>query len=89
MNRVFFSGNIRAKPRVAYTLKGEKVVMFPLRVEEGAFDIDVVYVDREDMKGFEGRPGKKVIVAGTLTNTLIESQNVFKIRANQIIWMEE
>ena len=89
MNRVFFSGDIRAKPRVAYTIKGEKVVMFPLRVDEGAFDIDVVFVDHEDMKGFEDRPGKKVMVAGTLTNARIESNNVFKIRANQIIWMEE
>ena len=58
MNRVFFSGDVRAKPRVAYTLKGEKVVMFPLRVEEGAFDIDVIFVDREDTKGFEDRRGK-------------------------------
>ena len=89
MNRVFFSGDVRAKPRVAYTLKGEKVVMFPLRVEEGAFDIDVIFVDHEDTKGFEDRRGKKVMVSGTLTSARIESQNVFKVRANQIIWMEE
>lgn len=89
MNRVFFSGDVRAKPRIAYTLKGEKVVMFPLRVEDGAFDIDVIFVDREGAKGFEDRPGKKVIVSGTLTSARIESQNVFKVRANQIIWMEE
>jgi len=63
--------------------------MFPLRVDEGAFDIDVIFVDREGAKGFEDRPGKKVMVSGTLTCTRIESQNVFKLRANQIIWMEE
>ena len=63
--------------------------MFPLRVEEEAFDIDVVFADREGMKGLEDRPGKKIMVAGTLTNARIESQNVFKIRANQIIWMED
>ena len=65
------------------------MVMFPLRVEEGAFDIDVIFVDREGAKGFEDRPGKKVMVSGTLTSARIESQNVFKVRANQIIWMEE
>ncbi len=89
MNRVFFSGDVRAKPRVAYTLNGERVVMFPLRVEEGAFDIDVIFVDREGLKNVEDRRGKKVMVSGTLTSARIESQNVFKIRANQIIWMEE
>lgn len=89
MNRVFFSGNIRAKPEVVYTLKGEKVVIFPLRVDEGAFDIDVVFVDREGMKDFGDGTGKKVMVAGILTNARIEAHNVFKIKANQIIWMEE
>jgi hypothetical protein len=89
LNRVFFSGDVKGKPRVAYTVKGEKVVMFPLRVDEGAFDIDVIFVDREGAKGFEDQPGKKVIVSGTLTSARIESQNVFKVRANQIIWMEE
>ena len=89
MNKVFFSGTVRTRPRVAYTVKGEKVVMFPLRVDEGAFDIDVVFVDREDVRSFEDRPGKKAMVSGTLTNSRVESQNVFKVRANQIIWMED
>lgn len=52
MNRIFLSGKLTAKPEVVYTPKREKIVMFPLWVEEGAFSIDVVFIDQQGTRDF-------------------------------------
>ncbi|MCX8022215.1 MAG: hypothetical protein N2745_05515 [Syntrophorhabdaceae bacterium] len=90
MNRIFLSGRVRAKPEVMYTLKGERVIQFPLKVEEGGLDIKVVYVDREGLKDIEEMAGKQAMVVGSLLKISSEAnKGQVKVKANQIIWMEE
>jgi hypothetical protein len=89
MNKVFFAGKLKVKPEVVYTPKGEKVVRFPLWIEEGDFSIDVVCIDQQSLKDFDEKIGKKIMVSGMLTKTLGRSRDVFTLKANKILWMEE
>ncbi|OPY80981.1 MAG: hypothetical protein A4E65_01272 [Syntrophorhabdus sp. PtaU1.Bin153] len=89
MNRVFLIGKLQGKPEVVYTPKGEKVVMFPLRVEEGDFNIDVVFIDREGT-GYPADTIKaRVMVGGSLARVPGKGRDALRLTANKILWMEE
>ena len=89
MNRVFLAGTLKAQPEITYTPKGEKVVAFPLLVEEGGLRIDVVYVGELDGDGLSQQVGKEIMVSGVLTQMKQQSQHTIKVRAQKIIWMED
>ncbi|HNT68686.1 MAG TPA: single-stranded DNA-binding protein [Syntrophorhabdaceae bacterium] len=89
MNRVFLAGTLRAQPEITYTPKGEKVVAFPLLVEEGGLRIDVVHVGELDGDGLSRQVGKEIMVSGMLAQTKQQSQHIIKVRAQKIIWMED
>ncbi|HNS15275.1 MAG TPA: single-stranded DNA-binding protein [Syntrophorhabdaceae bacterium] len=89
MNRVFLAGTLRAQPEITYTPKGEKVVAFPLLVEEGGLRIDVVHVGELDGDGLSRQVGKEIMVSGMLAQTKQQSQHIIKVRAQKIFWMED
>ncbi len=89
MNRVFLRGTVDIIPAVGYTLKGERVVTFLLRVKEGAFDIDVVFLDMLGVIKPEDLLGKELTVCGKLVRTEKEKKGIFKLEANKILLMEE
>jgi hypothetical protein len=89
MNRTFLSGKVQAGIEVAYTPKGEKILSFPLWVDEGNFKIDVVFLDRKGLKDPEKKAGQTVVVSGTLTRTTSGPHGVFRLKATNILWMEE
>jgi len=89
VNKVFLTGKMQGKPEVAYTPKGERIVIFPLWVEEGDFSIDVVFIDREGA-GYPGDVAKtRVMVGGSLTKASGKGRDAFRLTANKILWMEE
>ena len=86
MNRVFVSGRIEKVPNVAYTPRGERIYSFPLRIEEGAFTIDVIY---KDPSGRHIHSGASAVVSGALEKIQVQSKNAFRINANTILLTEE
>lgn len=89
MNKVFLSGKLKQKPRIAYTPKGEKIVMFPLWVDDGAFSIDVVWVDSQGFTDMKDIDGESIAVYGMLTRNPNKAQEMFRLNASKIIRMEE
>jgi len=89
VNRVFLAGTLRAQPEITYTPKGEKVVAFPLLVEEGGLRIEVVHVGELDGDGLSRQVGKEIMVSGMLAQTKQQSQHIIKVRAQKIFWMED
>ena len=89
MNRVFLAGTLKAQPEITCTPKGEKVVAFPLLVEEGGLRIDVVHVGEFDGEGLSQQVGKEIMVSGVLTQMKQQSQHTIKVRAQKIFWMED
>ena len=93
MNKVFISGSVGANPRVSYTPKGQKIVMFPMMVEEGGFSIDVIFASGPSAgpsaSDAAAGIGRRILVAGTLTKTKTESRDMLKVRASKILPMEE
>lgn len=63
--------------------------MFPLWIDEGAFSIDVVFMEHQGMKSVSGKQGGSIIVSGELTKASGKSQNPIRLVAHKIIWMEE
>lgn len=88
MNKVFLSGKLTGEPGVAYTPKGEKIVIFPLAVEEGSFSIDVLCKDSPDAENLKGKKGLTVLASGELEKSG-KTKNMFRLKANKIVWMEE
>ena len=88
MNKVFLTGRLKIKPEVMYTPKGEKILKFPLWVEDGTFSIDVVYLDRQGVADFSGMTGSTVTVSGMLTKGSGRQEDL-RLKAHKIIWMEE
>ena len=43
MNRVFLTGRVQSQPDTAYTPRGQRIVTFPLWIEDGKFGIDVIF----------------------------------------------
>ena len=89
MNKIFVSGSVGASPQVSYTPKGQKIVTFPIWVEEGGFSIDVVFAGEPTFSEATTRTGKRVLVAGALAAMKSQSRNLLKVRASKILAMEE
>ena len=89
MNKVFISGSVGADPQVSYTPKGQKIVMFPIWVEEGGFSIDVIFAGGPVTSELATTIGKRVLVAGAIAKTKTQSRDVLKVKASKILPMEE
>jgi hypothetical protein len=89
VNKVFLYGTVREKPEVAYTPKGEKIIVFPLWVEDGSFSIDVVFTDQSGTIDLQNRVGNRIMTSGSLVKNRVRSNSIFKLKANKILWMEE
>ena len=89
MNKLFISGSVGADPEVSYTPRGQKVLMFPVRVDEGDFSVDVIYAGAQVETGPETTTGKRILVAGVLTRIKTGSRDALKVKASKILPMEE
>ena len=89
MNKLFISGSVGASPQVSYTPKGQKIVMFPIWVEEGGFSIDVIFAGGPVTSDLATTIGKRVLVAGALTKMKTQSRDVLRVKASKILPMEE
>ena len=89
MNKVFISGSVGANPQVSYTPKGQKIVMFPMWVEEGGFSIDVIFAGGPVTSDLPTTVGKRILVAGALTKMKTQSRDVLRVKASKILPMEE
>jgi hypothetical protein len=88
VNKVLLTGRLTVKPDVAYTPKGGRILRFPLWVEDGGFNIEVVYLDRAGINDPAGMTGAAVVVSGALMKSK-DTKEPFKLKAQKIIWMEE
>jgi primosomal replication protein N len=89
MNRVFMTGKVEAMPRVVYTPKGDRFVLFPLRVREGDFLIDVECPGDPAMPHLDAARGRSVMVSGMLVRKKLRSREMVQLKAHKIFWMEE
>jgi len=89
VNKVFISGSVGAKPQVSYTPKGQRIVMFPMKVEEEDFSIDVVFAGEPGQAGISTTIGRRIMVAGMLTRMKTQARDVLKVKASKILPMEE
>ena len=89
MNKIFVSGSVGASPRISYTPKGQRIVMFPMWVEEGGFSIDVIFAGGPVTSALPAAAGKRVLVAGALTKMKTQSRDVLRVKASKILPMEE
>jgi primosomal replication protein N len=89
VNKIFLSGKIERTPEVAYTPKGRKIVMFPMAVAEGDFNIDVVGSGDALPAALDSTVGISILVAGELVKAKLKSRDVLRVKASKIIWMEE
>ncbi len=89
MNRVFMTGSIEARPRVVYTPRGEKYMLFPMRVHDGDLLIDVECASDLSTPYLDAIEGSRVMVSGMLTRSKMRSREVLKLKAHKIFWMEE
>ena len=89
MNRVFVSGKARKAPQVFYTPRGERIITFPLLVDEGPFMIEVVFKDRSGSGKVKGKEGSPVMATGELMKSPEKSKTAFRVKAHNIVWMED
>ena len=89
MNRVFMTGKVEAKPQVVYTPRGDKYILFPMRVSEGNLLIDVECQGDPSMSYLDAAAGRRVLVSGMLTRAKVRAREVLKLKVHKIIWMEE
>jgi hypothetical protein len=89
VNRVFLSGRLKKKPEIVYTPRGERLMLFPLWVDDGAFSIDVVCMDDMGKRSMADMEGSNVIVSGVLTKNPGKQQETLRLKANKILWMED
>ena len=89
MNKIFVSGSVGASPRISYTPKGQRIVIFPMWVEEGGFSIDVIFAGGSAASDLPTTVGKRVLVAGALTKMKSQSRDVLRVKASKILPMEE
>ncbi len=88
MNRVFLTGRLKTTPDVMYTPKGEKILRFPLWVEDESFSIDVIYLDRQGIRNPDGMVGNTIMVSGMLSKSA-DRHDSLRLKAQKILWMEE
>jgi primosomal replication protein N len=89
VNKVFLTGTVQRLPKVAYTPKGKKILLFPLHSRDSGFDVDVLFSGERYPSDLERTVGGEILVAGTLTRAKTGTDETFKIEASQILWMEE
>jgi hypothetical protein len=89
VNRVFLTGTLKDGVEVRYSPKGERIAMFPLWVDDGAFFIDVLYKVPQGISDYANKAGGRVMVSGMLTKTGERAEKLFRLKANKIFWMEE
>lgn len=89
MNRVFMTGRVEKRPEIVYTPRGDKFMLFPLRVTDGDFLIDVE--GRGDSSGpyVDAAVGAGVMVSGMLIRKKLPAREIVKLEAHKIFWMEE
>lgn len=88
MNKVFLSGTLKKQPETLYTPRGEKLIIFPLWVDEGAFNIDVIFQERPGTKEIADMTGSTIMVSGALEKGAGKKHDQFRLMANKIIRME-
>jgi hypothetical protein len=89
VNRVFMTGKVEAKPQIVYTPRGDKFMLFPLRVGEGDFLIDVECKGDPSVPYPDAAAGRSVMVSGMLIRKKLHSREIVKLKAQKIFWMEE
>jgi hypothetical protein len=89
MNKVFLTGTLREEVEVRYTPQGERIAMFPLWVDDGAFTIEVPYKVPGGTWNHPGKVGSKVMASGTLAKIGEKANRSLRLKANKILWMEE
>ncbi len=89
MNRIFLSGRTKKAPQVFYTPRGERIITFPLLVDDGRFMIEVVFKDPSGSSTIERGEGSSVMAVGELMKSPEKSKAAFRVKAHNIVWMEE
>jgi hypothetical protein len=89
VNRVFLTGTLKDRVQVRYSPKGERIALFPLWVDDGAFFVDVLYKVPQGVRDCAGEAGGRVMVSGMLTRAGERADKLFRLKANKIFWMEE
>jgi hypothetical protein len=89
VNRVFVSGKTRKAPQVFYTPRGERIITFPLLVDDGRFMIEVVFKDPSGNAETRGKEGSPVMATGELMKSPEKSKAAFRVKAHNIVWMED
>ena len=89
MNRVFMTGKVEKRPEIVYTPRGDKFMVFPLRVTDGDFLIDVECRGDSSEPYVDKAVGSGVMVSGTLVRKKLPTREIVKLEAHKIFWMEE
>ena len=89
MNRVFMTGKVEARPKIVYTPRGEKFMLFPLRVTDGDFLIDVECRGNSLEPFIDAAIGSGVMVSGMLIRKKLPTREMVKLKVHKIFWMEE
>ncbi len=89
MNRVFMTGKVEVRPKIAYTPRGEKYMSFPLRVTDGGFLIDVECRGGSSEPHIDAAIGSGVMVSGMLVRKKLPTGEMVKLKVKKIVWMEE
>ena len=74
------TGKVEAKPQIVYTPRGDKFMLFPLRVGEGDFLIDVECPGDISEPYPDEAPGRSVMVAGTLVRKKLRTREMVKVK---------
>lgn len=89
MNRVFMTGRVDKRPEIVYTPRGDKFMLFPLRVTDGDFLIDVECRGDSSAPYVDAAVGSGVMVSGMLVRKKLPAREIVKLEAHKIFWMEE
>jgi hypothetical protein len=88
VNRFFVSGVVQAAPEIAFTPKGDRIVMFPLSVQDGGFTVEVVFRGALSTGEMNVKTGSPVMASGELVKTGGKTRAAYRLRANKIVVME-
>lgn len=83
------TGRVEKKPRIVYTPRGDKFMVFPLRVKEGDFTIDVECPGNSLEPSVDTAAGSTVMISGMLIRKKIATKEIIKLKAHKIFWMED
>ncbi|MCX7856816.1 MAG: hypothetical protein N2513_02360 [Deltaproteobacteria bacterium] len=87
MNRIFFTGRT-GDLRIFFTPKGEKVALFPVKIED--FEtVEVLYLDNEGNLNEKDFKGKKIMVFGSFIKSDEVTGKMLRIKAKKIELLEE